>query len=395
MRAGGEKVLMLVSELEDYAIAFANGVAEHVPVMLGAPRRRYERLASSVSPAVDLRLLDWPRRSSLRNLPFVARLSLMVRREKPSLIHQLAHTSPWTTAAAPLWGPTPVVTTVHDVTTHPGDRQTAAVPDWISTLTARRSDDIVVHGDGLRRLAIARFGKPADRVHVLPHPALPRYAELARRSGMRRRAGGPVTVLMFGRMYAYKGLRDLVLAESRLGPDAPEIRFVVAGAGDDPWDFRDLMGDPARYDIRRRFIEDDETAQLFLDADIVALPYVEASQSGVLNVAATFGLPVAATDVGELGRTVAEARMGLVTPPGDPGAFADAIALLASRPALAAEFGANARAWAEGANAPGAVGAAAAALYRSILSRANRAEGPVGGVRTAAVAESDPPPVSP
>jgi hypothetical protein len=53
-------------------------------------------------------------------------------------------------------------------------------------------------------------------------------------------------------------------------------------------------GDPGRYDIRSRFIEDHEVALLFLDADGVALRYVEASQSGVL--AAAFGCRVVSTE---------------------------------------------------------------------------------------------------
>jgi glycosyltransferase involved in cell wall biosynthesis len=313
----------------------------------------------------------------------------MIRREAPSIIHLLAHTNIWLNLALPFRGDTPLATTVHDVNTHPGDRQTAAVPEWASGWTIRQSDDLIVHGEGLRRAAIARFGAQPARVHALPHPAIPRYAELARREGLRRRKGGPFTVLLFGRLYAYKGLRDLVLAEAALGDRAGPVRFVIAGAGDDPGALRELMGDPERYDVRRRFIEDRETAQLFLDADLVALPYVEASQSGVLNIAATFGRPVVATDVGELRATIEGARMGLVTRPGDPGAFADAIASLAARPKLAAELGANARAWAEGPNAPGAVGFEAARLYRAIIARAESARadsGSAGSLRDAEAA---------
>ena len=34
------KALLLVSELEDYTISFANGVAQHLDVVLAVPHRR-------------------------------------------------------------------------------------------------------------------------------------------------------------------------------------------------------------------------------------------------------------------------------------------------------------------------------------------------------------------
>ncbi len=148
--------------------------------------------------------------------------------------------------------------------------------------------------------------------------------------------------------------------------------MVIAGRGDDPAALSGLMGDPGRYDIRHRFIEDREVAQLFLDADVVALPYVEASQSGVLNVAAAFGKPVVVTDVGELRATVEPNGLGLVVPPRDPQALAEALVRLAAEPRLAAELGARARAWAEGPNAPETVGREAAELYRRRRPRAGR-----------------------
>ena len=366
--AAAPRVLMLVSELEDYTIAFANGVARTVPVTVAVPRRRYAGLAEWFEPSVDLRLLDWPRHRSLANPRFVRDLVRLVRRERPDVVHLLSNNALWLNLALPFFRPTPIVTTVHDVEVHPGDSETGALPRWSTDLVVRQSAELVVHGDALRGAAVARFGKPADRVHVLPHPAIVRYAALARRAGLVRRSTG-FTVLMFGRIYAYKGLSQLLEAEARLGDRIPDLRVVIAGRGDDPAALSGLMGDPGRYDIRHRFIEDLEVAQLFLDADVVALPYVEASQSGVLNIAAAFGKPVVVTDVGELRATVEPNRLGLVVPPRDPQALAGALARLAAEPRLAEALGASAKAWAEGPNAPETVGRAAAELYRRIAAR--------------------------
>ncbi len=363
------RVLLLVSELEDFTIAFANGLADHAEVVLGVPRRRYAHLAEAIDPKVDLRLLDWPRHRDFSNPRFLVALTRLVRRERPDVVHLLSHTVVWLNLALPFWRPVPIVTTVHDVDLHPGDADTGAVPRWCCDLACRQSGDIVVHGEALARRAARRFGKMPERVHVLAHPAIGRYAELARREAMTRREHDGFTVLMFGRLFAYKGLDVLVRAEALLRERLPGLRIVLAGRGDDPWALRDLMGEPSRYDVRHRFIDDRELARLFLDADLVALPYREASQSGVLNIAAAFGRPVVATEVGELGATVRLNRLGAVVPPDDPARLADALADLAGRADLLAEYGRSALAWAEGPNAPSTVGAAAAALYRSIASR--------------------------
>lgn len=365
------KVLLICSEPVDYAVAFANGLAAHAEVRAVFARQRFERIAGSFDSRVDLDLIDWPRHRSLGNVGLIARLTRRIRDYKPDVIHVLSNTTIWLNAAVPLWRGTPVVTTVHDVTVHPGDRDTARLPGWSARLMARLSDHLVLHGDGLRDAATAAFGKPASRVHVVSHPVITRYAELAKAENMRRK--GPddaFVVLLFGRQYAYKGLKTLLQAEACLGDRIPGLRIVIAGPGDDPNAQRAEMGDPNRYDIRHGFVEDPDVAQLFTDADVIALPYDEASQSGVINVAAPFGKPVVVTDVGELRATVEPARIGLVVPPRAPEALADALDTLARDPDLRRTLGRNARAWANGPNCPHSVGAEVAAIYRRVLEQA-------------------------
>lgn len=362
------KALLLVSELEDYTIAFASGVAQHLKVVLGVPRRRYAHLTSWFDPAVDLRLLEWPRHRSLSNPWFLHQLTRLIHSEKPNLIHLLSNTTLWLNFAAPFWRPIPLVTTVHDVNLHPGDSDTRTLPGWAPELMVRQSGHIVVHGQGLKQMIIDRYAKPAERVHVLSHPAIHRYAGMAQQQKMARRAAdGTVRVLLFGRIFAYKGLEYLVRAEAMLKDLLPNLRITVAGRGDSPWIFQPLMGEASRYDIRNHFIEDTEVAQLFLDADIVVLPYTEASQSGVLNLAAAFGKPVIVTDTGELRATVQPNGLGVVVPPGDAEQLARAIRILAENSELRNNFGSSALEWATGPNSPGQVGAKAAAVYKEVV----------------------------
>ena len=63
----------------------------------------------------------------------------------------------------------------------------------------------------------------------------------------------------------------------------------------------------------------------FAAADLCVLPYESATQSGVIQIAYSFGLPVIATDVGGLPEVVLDGRTGFVVPPKDADALAKAV----------------------------------------------------------------------
>ncbi|WP_375686957.1 glycosyltransferase family 4 protein [Pseudooceanicola sp. LIPI14-2-Ac024] len=360
--------MLLASEPLDHAIACANGLAPHADVVMVSPERLYADVRRWIDPRIDLRLVDWPRVRSPRNAGFLWSLSRLIAAERPDVVHVLSNTTVWLNALPALVGRRPLVVTVHDVEVHPGDRETARLPGWTSRWMARQADHVVVHGETLSRKAHEMLRIERERIHVLPHPTIDRYAALARAEGMRRAgAGNRLTILMFGRLFAYKGLSDLVKAEAILGRGLKDFRLVIAGRGDNPYDLSAEMGDATRYEIHNRFIYDIEVARLFTEADVVVLPYTEASQSGVLHLASAFGTPVVATDVGEIGATVTEHELGIVVPPSDPASLASAIADLARDPERRARFADNSLAWARGPAAPEAVGAMTVDMYRHIL----------------------------
>jgi glycosyltransferase involved in cell wall biosynthesis len=69
---------------------------------------------------------------------------------------------------------------------------------------------------------------------------------------------------------------------------------------------------------RLEFVPDAETELYFKAADVVAIPYTEVSQSGVLVLGYSFGLPVIASDVGSLRDNIVEGRTGFICRPRDP-----------------------------------------------------------------------------
>jgi len=74
-----------------------------------------------------------------------------------------------------------------------------------------------------------------------------------------------------------------------------------------------------------QYIPNEELALYFASADVVALPYISATQSGIIQIAFGFGVPVITTSVGGLPEAVDHGKTGLIVEPKDAGRLAEAI----------------------------------------------------------------------
>lgn len=356
----------------DYSCDFVNAVATQSRVTFVGSDSDIARVGQDVDPSVGVIPVPWPRHRSIANLGLVRRILGVIRDTKPDLVHFMGDGTIWLNLLPPLMPRLPRVVTVHDVVLHPGDSQSRRVP-WLAIQQLRRAaSTIVVHGERQRQTAIQSMGRPAEEIQVVPHVVLERYARIAARRGLKRHPGTPPTVLFFGRLMAYKGLPVLVEAAKAVRLALPGARFVVAGTGPEQAWLRERVGTDPGFELIQRYVDDDETAQLFLDADIVVLPYIEASQSGVLALAAALGRPAVVTDVGDIGAVVQDNAMGLVVPPGSPDALAQALLAIFQDSSLAERLRAGSAAAARGGISYGRVGADMARIYRATLARHER-----------------------
>jgi glycosyltransferase involved in cell wall biosynthesis len=149
--------------------------------------------------------------------------------------------------------------------------------------------------------------------------------------------------LCIGRLEAYKGLDVLVEAARRLDPQ----RMCVVVAGPGRWERFVRRPLPPNVEVRGRLVEDEEAVDLFARCSLVALPYVEASQSALVAAAYFFRKPVIVTNVGALPEYVVEGETGWVIPPRDPRALAGALQAALSDPARLARMGEAGRLWYE------------------------------------------------
>jgi glycosyltransferase involved in cell wall biosynthesis len=77
--------------------------------------------------------------------------------------------------------------------------------------------------------------------------------------------------------------------------------------------------------IEDKYIPNEDVHLYFEAADVVVLPYVEASQSGIVPIAYAFNTPVISTRVGGLPEAVLDGTTGFLVNPGSSAEIAQAI----------------------------------------------------------------------
>jgi len=274
----------------------------------------------------------------------VAWLSTIFRRERPHLVHtHLIHADVHGQPAARLAG-VPAVSTVHG--THPFYRR----PPWrtaaaIAGHLARRTIAISHHvADTLTEAGVV----PQARVRVIhygidPAPwqeTLARHHEARRRFGL---DGADVAVGVASRLIAHKGHAELLRAMAIAAGQASPLRLLVAGHGPLRADLERLARDLGISERVRFLGFIDDVAAFMAACDIVAFPTQPALGEGfglAALEAMAAGRPVVATRVASLPEVVADGETGLLVPPGDPPALAEALVRLATDDGLRARLGA-------------------------------------------------------
>jgi glycosyltransferase involved in cell wall biosynthesis len=271
--------------------------------------------------------------ASLLDVPRHLRLRRALRAFAPDVVyHPMAHL--WTPLVNALLPGVPKVLTLHDPVLHLGEgsRLVAA----LQRICVRQSARVIVLTPACAPAAVA-LGVPAGAVDVVPHGELSWYRE-ASGAGAAEPARDGETLLFFGRISRYKGVDVLLDAFREVRARRPSARLLLVGSGElAPYAARLAAVDGVS--VVNRWVADEEVHAFFARADVVVLPYVDGSQSGVAPIAAACGLPVVASAVGGLPDQIEHGRTGLLVPPGDARALARACLDLLASPGLRAALG--------------------------------------------------------
>lgn len=355
------KVAFVSYDFGEYCIRLASALAQEAEVLLLLPEQLSAPHLDKLSSAVSFQPFRKPRyRQALPQLRTSYALLRRIRRFDPDVIHlQQGHL--WFNFTLPLLRSYPLVLTIHDPRHHLGDTDGQKVPQWVMDFGFRRAAQLIVHGKPLGQVVVEQLGIPGDAVHVIPHIVL---GDDMAQSHVREEGN---LILFFGRIWGYKGLEYLIRAEPLITARLPEARIVIAGQGEDFSRYRRLMAHPENFLVYNEYISDDDRAELFRKASVVVLPYVDASQSGVIPVAYTYSKPVVATTVGALPEMVEDGRTGYLVPPRDERALADAVVRLMEDGDLRRRLGTNGKRKVETECSPAAVARKTLGVYRRAI----------------------------
>ncbi len=137
-------------------------------------------------------------------------------------------------------------------------------------------------------------------------------------------------MLFFGFVREYKGLKYLIKAMPEIAGRVNDAKLMIVGDfGDAKDEYEALIaGTGVSENIMTvgGYIPDGEVEKYFAACDVAVLPYISATQSGIVQIAFGFEKPVIVTNVGGLPEVVKDGETGLVIEPEDSAAIADAAA---------------------------------------------------------------------
>lgn len=327
------KVAIVAFHFAEYASRLALALdARHEVLLVLETTNAEAELSRSLRDALVRRgRVLWFGQQRRRTAPFHAiRLMREIRRFRPDVIHVQETGSRVSTWTNDLLGYSiPLIITVHDPILHSGEDQRLCEAQTYRVRLRARADRLIVHGERVREAWREREPKLSVRLASVPHGLLGDD-----QGTVRTLPEKPPVFLFFGRIEAYKGLEFALQAGRLLASRGLTFRLVIAGTGSALDQYRPQIREMPWVELMDRRIDADEIPRLFGRASAAVLPYTEASQSGVAALAFGFGRPVIATSVGGLPDVIADEQNGLLVPPKDAGALAEAMARMIMSEAL-------------------------------------------------------------
>lgn len=212
----------------------------------------------------------------------------------------------------------PLYVTLHDPILHSGE-------SWFNRWffikkcgeETRRAQKIIVLSRIFQKYVAELYGKKIEDVLVVPHGVFDNYQNLKKETSSHYDKN-KINFVFFGRIEAYKGISVLLEAYRELEKRYDNrVTLTLAGNGDfSPYqeDFQRLH----HAKLINRYIEDEEVAGLFSGEQIITvLPYLDATQSGVVSIAMQNNNLIIATQTGGLAEQLGDGKYGLLVPPSD------------------------------------------------------------------------------
>lgn len=247
----------------------------------------------------------------------------------------------WSYFITRLFPGVPSYYTIHDPRPHSGESLFNRLLTRISRREILAASRVITLSGSFVELISGLYAIDRSRIVVIPHAAFWEYRELF--AGNPRRItsydDSKVNFLFFGRIERYKGIGVLLEAYARLERERPgRVSLTIAGKGD-LTEYAQTIAGLENVTVLNYLIDEADIGALFTGRNVVTvLPYLDATQSGVIPTAQMFGSLVVASDTGALAEQLDGGRLGLLVPPGDAAALYERLESIASAPDTYAHY---------------------------------------------------------
>jgi len=175
-----------------------------------------------------------------------------------------------------------IIFTIHDAQSHPGESY--PIEMWFTNLLARRSSMLIFLSNFVKNQYFNKLSKKIP-FGIAPQGSIDLIGTFKRKVHTHK-----PKLLFLGRVLEYKGLDILLEAIDTL----EDIKgLTVAGKFN-----YDIRYDNHRVKITNSYLSDEDLFNLLDEADILVLPYKEASQSGIITLGIKAKIPMIITNVG-------------------------------------------------------------------------------------------------
>ena len=195
---------------------------------------------------------------------------------------------------------------------------------------------VICNSESISRHMRDDFGVPAEKIRFIPRGVdLERYHW---KDPRREAARGDWQVAAIGRISPIKGLRELIRAFAVVVKQMPKTKLHIVGSAESKhlghlaelksWVSRLELGESVMFDGYQQ-----DVPSVLHQMDLLVMPSTcEEAFGRILIEAGASGVPVIASRVGGVPEVISERKSGLLVPPGDPLALAQAmLALLKDR----------------------------------------------------------------
>jgi glycosyltransferase involved in cell wall biosynthesis len=327
--------------------------------------------------ARNIPLTEYPV-STFRSLAAIAqqaRLTRHIRRRRIQIVHAYNfYGNVFATPPARLVAPV-VIASIRDRAPY-----LTRMQKRVQRYACQFADCVLVNADAVRDWLISD-GYDASKIAVIRNGVdLTRFDNLPSRVNLRRELGLPYDTPVVGvvsRLTRLKGLEHFLEAAAIVRSRVPAVRFLVVGETS-PVD-RHYLGELRAHAARCGVAEHVTFTGLRSDVPAVlasftvsVMPSLNEALSNVVLESMAAGAPTVATHVGGTPEAVSDGVTGILVPPADSAALADAIVHLLNNPRLAAHLGHAARARIADHFSVGRMVGATEDLYTELLERKQR-----------------------